>query len=281
MTTDSTKARLERNIPCPRRAIAYGAVSLGLLSSATILPARAADTVETWDVGATDVDFYGGFDGIGADERSLYGDIMLGYGLVERFSAYLGTTLSASDHLTDGNADVYLGIFGTPLDTDHVDLDLFLDVGAGGDGFDEFSLTPSTELNVDLKPDLGLWGLYLRAGAPIYGRLESGEDGAAEHHRAFDVELNPGTYLNLGAGHQILLEFDMAFHPKGGADEHTVDIGGVALGYNVVLTDPIELITQLYLDLPQAGERASVGVMVGFIATLPAGDRDLAARSQP
>jgi hypothetical protein len=44
-------------------------------------PAQAADTVETWDVGATDVDFYLGFDGMGLDryERTLSGEIMLGY----------------------------------------------------------------------------------------------------------------------------------------------------------------------------------------------------------
>lgn len=254
--------------------------ALFVLMIAVYAPARAADTVETWDVGATDVDFYCGFDGMGPEdgERGLYGDIMLGYGLVERFSAYLGTTLSANDHFTEGNADVYLGIFGTPLDTDHFDLDLFLDVGAGGNGFDEFSLTPSTELNLDLEPDLGSWGIYLRAGVPVYGRFEQEESGNTEHQRAADVQLNPGTYLTIAHRHQVLLEYDMAFHPKAGPDDHAVDIGGIALGYNVVLADPIELITQVYLDIPQEDEQAAVGVMVGFIATMPSPSQMQVAR---
>lgn len=249
---------------------APSAALLGLVT-AVCSPAMAADTVETWDVGATDVEFYGGFDGLGPQdgERGLYGDILLGYGLAERFSAYLGTTLSASEHFTDGNADVYLGIFGTPLDTDHFDLDLFLDIGAGGDGFDEFTLTPSTELNFDLKPDVGLWGFYLRAGVPIYGRLEQADDGKPQHRRAAELQLNPGTYLTIAPRHQIFVEYDMALHPEAGEDEHAVDIGGVTLGYNVVIADPIELITQIYIDIPQADEQASVGLMVGFIATLP------------
>jgi hypothetical protein len=236
---------------------------------------RAADTVETWDVGATDVDFYLGFDGIGPDEdaRAMYGDIMLGYGLIKGLSAYIGATLSANDHFADGNADVYLGVFGTPVDTDHFDLDLFLDVGAGGDGFDDFAVTPSTELNFDLDPEQGNWGLYLRAGVPLYG--EPDEETPGEHVRAFDVELNPGTYFTLGRGHQLLLEYDMSFHPR--QENHVTHVGGVALGYNVVLADPIELINQVYVDIPQADETASVGLFTGIIVTMPSARRDRVA----
>jgi hypothetical protein len=55
-----------------------------VLMSGVLMPgvAWAADTVETWDPGAADVDFYLGFDGVGA-ERSVYGDIMVGYGHVD------------------------------------------------------------------------------------------------------------------------------------------------------------------------------------------------------
>ncbi len=241
--------------------------------------AHAADTVETWDVGATDVDLYLGADGIGpdADGRSVYGDIMLGYGLVDRLSAYVGATLSANDHFADGNADVYLGVFGTPIETDHFDLDLFLDVAAGGDGFDDFALTPSTEINFDLDPDQGNWGLYVRAGVPIYG--EPDETDPAEHVRAFDVEINPGTYFTLGRGHQLLLEFDLSFHPR--QEEHTTHVGGVAVGYNIVLAEPIELINQVYVDIPQGDEQPAVGLFTGLIVTLPSAKRDRVASLTP
>jgi len=250
--------------------------ALPILAFTLSSPARAADTVETWDVGATDVDLYLGFDGIGPDDdaRALYGDIMLGFGLVERLSAYIGATLSANDHFADGNADVYLGIFGTPVDTSHFDLDLFLDITAGGDGFDQFALTPSTEFNFDLDPDMSSWGLYLRAGVPIYGERQ--HEGPDEHHRVLDVELNPGTYLTLGPGHQLLLEFDLAFHPH--HDTHPTHIGGVALGYNVTLAEPLELINQVYLDIPQGEETPAVGLFTGIIVTMPSVRRDRVAQ---
>lgn len=238
--------------------------------------ARAADTVETWDVGATDVDFYLGADGLGpdADARSMFGDIMLGYGLIDRLSAYVGATLSADGHFAHGNAGLYLGVFGTPIETDHFDLDLFLDVSAGGDGFDAFAFTPSTEINFDLDPDQGSWGLYVRAGVPIYG--EAREAVPERHVHAFDVEVNPGTYVTLGRGHQLLFEYDMLFHSQ--HDKHTSHVGGLAVGYNVVLAESIELINQVYFDIPQRDEQPAIGLFTGIIVTLPSMKRDRVAQ---
>ncbi len=254
--------------------------AIAAISALWAPPASAADTTEPFDLGATDVDFYVGFDGMGPQggERALYGDIMLGYGLTPRLSGYVGTTLSANEQFADGNADVYLGLYGTPLDTDHFDLDLFLDFSAGGDGFDDFALTPMTELNFDLTPDLGSWGLYARIALPLYGQPKEGDPD--EHERALDVVLNPGTYVSLGDRHQILVEYEMSFHPKATEDGHTTDVGGVALGYNVSLTPDgsFELVNQVFLDIPGKDEQAAVGVSTGFIVTLPSARRDSVAQ---
>ena len=51
--------------------------------------------------------------------------------------------------------------------------------------------------------------------------------------------------------------------------ERSVDIGGLAFGYNIVLNERIELINQLYVDIPQRNESAAWSLMFGFIATLP------------
>lgn len=261
-----------------RKHLATAWLLAGIASRA--VPAHAADTTEPFELGATDVDFYVGYDGIGPrdGERAVFGDIMFGYGLLPALSGYLGTTLSANGQFGDGNADVYLGLYGTPLDTDHFDLDLFLDFSAGGDGFDEFALTPMAELNLDLEPDQGSWGLYLRAAVPVYGH--SREDDPDTHERAFRLVLNPGTYLTVRDGHQILVEFDACFHPWADPDGHTRDIGGVALGYNVALTrdGSFELINQVYLDIPRKGEHAAVGLSTGFIVTLPSVRRDSVAQ---
>jgi hypothetical protein len=42
------------------------------------------------------------------------------------------------------------------------------------------------------------------------------------------------------------------------------------LGYNLTLNDSLELINQVFIDLPQAGQGVAVGITLGFIASLPA-----------
>lgn len=256
----------------------YPFVCACALAGATLLcpvAARAADTVETWAVGATDVDFYLGFDGIRGEQGSSYGDIMLGYGIVERFSAYLGTTLEGSEDFGDGQATIYLGIFGTPIDFDHFDLDLFLNVSTGGPGLGEFELAPAIELNFDRDPDHGSWGTYLRASLPVHGREVAGPMIEVEPtiESTFHVGSTLGAYLTVADGHQLLVEYGMDFHPDAAEGERGVEMGGLGFGYNVGLNDTLELITQLYVDIPQQDERVEYGLMTGFIATLPSARR--------
>ena len=251
-----------------------------LLLLVSVLSSRAvfaADTVETFDVGATDVDFYVGVDGLGNEryEKTLYTDMMLGYGLIPGFSAYFGAAGESNECFGDGSGNLYFGVYGTPLDSDHVDLDLFLgsDIAPGA-----FSLMPSLELNFDLEPDLALWGVYVRLGEVLTGRDTSLPDDEEtvrvdESRTRFQfapvTELTFGTYWTVAEGHQLLLEYDMAFAHRPDEGERGAEIGGLALGYNVALGDAIEMINHLALDLPQGGENLSVGIGTGIIVTLP------------
>jgi len=224
---------------------------------------QAADTIETFDPGPTDLEFYVGLDGVGPkhQDRTVSTEVVAGFGIIDRLSLYVGAALEADHRFSGGAAGLNVGLFGTPIDTRHIDLDVVLDVGAAGPGFEQLCLTPMAELNVDLDPDMGSWGVYLRAGAAIEGSSEEG----SSLPPSFAVLLNPGTYLTVAGRHQILLEYDMALLPQTGE----VEVGGIALGWNVVLAEPIELVTQLALDIPQADERAAIGASVGFVATLP------------
>lgn len=256
--------------PCPRRRCVACALLTALCFGLAAARAHAADTTETWDAGATDIDFYLGLDGVGRAqyEKTAFGELMLGYGIVERFSAFLGAALESNEVFADGAGAFFLGIFGTPLDTDHVDLDLFFRVGAGGPGFSEIEVTPALELNVDAHPERRSWGLYLRAGVPLFGR-DTG-DTRMHHELGLRCEATVGAYYTLAGRHQLLLEHDVVWHPRPSAEDRPFEVGGLALGYNVTLSRAIELINQIYFDLPQAGEPAAFGVMSGFIATLPA-----------
>jgi hypothetical protein len=243
------------------------------LVSAFTAGVSAADTIETFEVGATDVEFYTGADGLGlpSDERAAFGDMMLGYGLVERLSAYFGTTLEGSGAFTDGCSTHYLGLFGTPLDTNHLDLDLQFDLASGGPE-QRLEIRPALELNFDADPEIRTWGMYLRTPLPVYGRkFQTGRE-----HATFHLEATLGAHVHVAEGNQLLVEYDMAFNPDPQEAERRTDVGGAAFGYNVVVSDEIELINQVFVDIPQAGDRVSVSLMTGLIATLPS-----AAGAQP
>jgi hypothetical protein len=236
-----------------------------------VCPARAADTIETWGVGATDVDFYSGLDGVGLGraDGSIFGDIMLGYGLVEGLSAYVGQKVTGNTFFTGGQGATYLGLFGTPVDTQHFDLDLFLGFDLGGVGYSEFGVTPMVELNFDLDPNRLSWGAYVRAGFRLHGHnlSEDEENPKWETHTTLATVI--GTYYTIARNHQLLLEFDFAWKRLRAQEEREIEIGGLALGYNVTLSDRIELINQVHLNIPQPGEIVSVGFMMGLIFTLP------------
>lgn len=171
------------------------AITLALFTLAVLLvptPARAADTLEQFDRGLTDLDLYFGFGGAGpgVEDRATYGEIMIGAGLVDGLSAF--------------------------------------------------------------------------AGVPIHSR----KVGAGSDEVALHVETTLGAYLTLGGRHQLLLEYDMSLTPNPLEDQHAAEVGGLALGYNLSLTDSAELISQVYLDLPQEEEPLAVNVMLGVIFTL-------------
>lgn len=259
---------INRNIKCKFLIILFVA---GLMH-APLESIKACDTTETWDDGATDLDFYVGFDGIGPKraERIIYSDIMLGYGLIKNFSAYLGTTLKGNEYLGNGQATIYLGIFGTPLDTSHFDIDLFLDFSGSGTAFSELKITPSSELNFDLDPGQKPWGMYLRIGIPVYGySVTLNTIDSIERKIAFSIDLNPGTYLTIAKKHQLFLEYDMSIRPSPINEECYADIGEIAIGYNVKISECIELINQISFNIPQQDEPWSIDLMVGFISTLP------------
>lgn len=256
--------------PVVFRPAVFGVALAASLAALAFAPpaARATDTVETFDVGATDFEFYTSVEGLGlaaAEDRAFGGELVLGYGIVERLSAFLGTSLTGDGHLTGGAASPYVGVFGTPVDTDHVDFDLFLQVGLDGE---QLHIGPSLELNFDADPDQLSWGLYLRSGLDIAGADEGGGSGFGD--LAWAMEATVGAYWTVHEGHQILAELDTAIplHPRD--ESRPVDLGGVAIGYNVAVHDSIELVSQVWLDLPQEdGEPISAAFLVGFIASLP------------
>lgn len=240
----------------PRAPFAGIVAALVLLAG----PLRAADTVETWDAGAIDVDAYVGVEGLGEsrEERVLYLDAMLGYGLVDRLSVYAGSTQTTDDD------SIYLGVFGTLIDGDAVDLDLFLDFSFGGDAYSDATVTPALELNVDADPARGSWGVYLCAGLPVTSG--TGEEQVPELTHA--LEWTSGAYLTIAEGHMLFVEHDMVWERPASSERRPPEHASVAAGYNVTLGPTTELVNELRVAPSSSKAFGSVGLMTGVILTL-------------
>jgi hypothetical protein len=257
-----------------RRRLVLSALLIAVLCWVAPDVCEAVDTVEVWDVGATDIDFYTSYDGVGLQgrDRELSAELMAGFGLIEGLSAYLGAAMAIDQYFSQGGGEVFLGAFGTPVDTDHFDLDLFMDFRLGGETFTELQVSPAMELNFDLEPDLQKWGMYLMVAAPIYGH-DPDADGPDGRQPAAHVETTLGTYLTLGSRHQILLDYEMAWRPAPAVEEQAVEVGSIGLGYNVMLTDALELVSEVRCDVPQRGEEVAFGITLGIIAGMPSPKR--------
>jgi hypothetical protein len=211
-------------------------------------PADAADTIEPWQRAATDVETYVGFQGRGQAQQLVYGR-----GITDRLSAYV----SADGSVPRALDSVHAGVFGTVVDTRHVDVDLLLGAGLGGAGWREYEVVPTVEVNVDRTPERDAFGGYLRLSAPVQG------PGRA----TIACVINPGVYLTLSRRRQLLLEWDTTAW-LGRADQQRAT-HGVALGYNVTLSPTIELISEVHLALPSSRGSASAAFRAGVIVTLP------------
>jgi hypothetical protein len=70
---------------------------------------------------------FGGDTEGGATETELWTTVQLGYGLSERFSAYLNGTVSSDAFLRSRDKALRLGLYANPLDTRLFDLDLMFE----------------------------------------------------------------------------------------------------------------------------------------------------------
>ncbi len=252
----------------------YYKTVLVLLTITAAASAKAVDTIETFDAGAKDVEIYLGFEGIGKKEveKRVTGLMVLGYGIVNRFSIYGAVSVSGSEKFDQGEAALFMGIFGTPLDTKHFDLDLLLDINGGGDSFKEFQIVPAFELNFDVDPDMKSFGVFLRGSTPVYNRsvlTESDDSKEPDHAVTLHIDTAIGVYQTIALKHQLLLKYTMSFHPLKKDNLPPAETGNISLGYNVVLNDTIELINEVFIHIPNNNDYVSAGLITGLIATLP------------
>jgi hypothetical protein len=235
---------------------------LACICSLISVSATALDTVETFEAGSVDLEIFAGLHGISGAGRHVEGlgfELMLDYGFIDRFSGYVGAQIGSTGNFSEVAGGAAFGIFGTPVDTDHFDMDLMLEFGFGDFGV---ALTPALELNFDLKPDLKLWGVYVRVEEALTGNVDRGWDGLTP-----TTVLTAGTYWVAKPRHKLLVEYDMSIANNPAAGERPVDVGMVALGYNFAINDSLILVSSVHCDVPHDGEEVKFGAQIGIKIT--------------
>ncbi len=249
-----------------------GSFGLSIVILAFAVHAQAADTLEKFDSGATDLEVIfcaGGF-GSWAGSEAVGGNLVAGYGLSDRLSIYSGALLEAADGFASLYGGYSLGVYGTPLETDHFDLDMIMGI-KGSKDLGDLALTPGIEINLDRHPEMMSFGLYVDVFLLIRPVDDSEAEGEYSSWRgSLDIPCTTGIYYTLAENHQLLLAHDLYLADT--LKNSSVAGSVLALGYNVVLTDEIELISEFSVGLTD-GERwgwgcTGLGFSIGVILTL-------------
>lgn len=237
-------------------------VAIALAALLAAAPASALDTTEVFDPGPTNAELHMGYGGVGRapTDRELSKELVFGYGLSNRASAYLATCLAVDQATFARETALCFGMLSTAVDTDHFDVDLMLDVEAAGNGLDALGLAPGIELNFDRDPGMSGWGLYVRS-AFVSTHPGSGLE------RLQDLVVNPGAYLRVSDRFEVLVEYDAVWGLGVGRDR-TGDATGLAIGLNTFVSPAIELISQVHRTSPVESEQATWSVGLGLVATL-------------
>jgi len=216
---------------------------------------HALDTTEPFEIGFSDFEMSVGFGGIGLykGNHSLEWEGTIGVGLIEKVSASFSYAMESNEYLDRSVDELGLELFFTALDSRNFDIDVYGGFGTGGC----FGL--GTELNLELND----FGLQLIVDEGI-----ENQDGAADK-LLFTTGIEPMAYYSINEEMQVLTALDFSISFNRPASERALDIGAVSLGFNIVLSDAIELLTEIGLDIPRESEKLSAGMAVRFIATLP------------
>lgn len=251
----------------PSSAYVFGLFFLALPLPSTV---RAADTVELYGVDEASAEFTMGFEGMRrvAGDREVSNELLFGHGLGSRIAAYAGASFVPDQEFRIDGTEFFVGLMGAAVESDDFDVDLVLDLRALGGVGSELVFAPMIELNLDRDPSMQTWGAYLRAGLPMWRESIVRADGRTTREQRVDLALNPGCYLTLSERHQVLIEYatDVRLAEP---DGDRAASSRIALGLNTRLSEPLEIITQLHVDLPDDGGRAELGAALGFVASLP------------
>ena len=177
---------------------------------------------------------------------------MIGAGITDRIATALSYNVESDEFFSQKGDELRIGLFVNILDKSMFDLDFNASVCKEG------CLNFGTEITFDFTKT----GIQLSMGQSIENR------GDPKDERTGAFETAPLVYYMVRENMQLLAGMDFALPFNADPDAKSFEVGGAGLGFNVGLSHTVELITEINIDIPQTGEKSSVGFMVGYIATI-------------
>ena len=131
-------------------------------------------------------------------------------------------------------------------------------------------MAPGLELNLDVTPEREGLGFYVLAALPLAGRTPEEASASPPRKVAVELELLAGVYYTINHRHRVFTTYEVLVRPLPQANEAPLDVGTVAVGYNVaLLPDRLIFLSELRWDLPQADEPWAFGLVLGVKGALP------------
>ncbi len=220
---------------------------LALLLLLSAGPAHALDTWETFDAGEISLEAGVQASAIPDEATGTLDGWFTGYFGTGPITAYV---LVGGYGIFDGSDEgIYAGggLFGT-VGGDHISLDLGFEFTASGPEA-WATPTPWVELNLDLVPDQGRFGGWVRLLLPI--SIELVEQPTVD----LGMQYTLGLYGTPAEGHQLFGGYRGSTSVSGGEPEP----GFAVVGYNAVLADFMELETEVFVGLPDEETSPSIG----------------------
>jgi hypothetical protein len=231
-------------------------LGVGLIFFFSSLSCYSADTIEVYGLGFSDLEQYFSVNGMGSGgaERSSSAQFIAGYGLTNDISGYVSISGVGNQSVADSASNASAGAIVKFYDNYLFKIHGLLDVS-----FDKVA-----QPMIDFGYYPNHFGAYTRLGMTFIGGVEGVH---------FENFLVLGVRYLIADGHEVLTEMDLCWkHVPSPFDEFGVpnwEMGKVALGYNVVLTNSMELITEISFDLPSTRvEKTTVGLMTGLVISL-------------
>ncbi len=203
----------------------------------------ALDTAEPYPEGASEYELYMDYFGLGKKraDAHMFSSALYGTGITDRISVFFSPVFSASGDLVSEDSEFSMGVFGTVLDTTHLDIDLGLTLAHPS------MVALDFEINLDAADSLRLAGIYIRGRIAEAGEAQTNDDGSEVHLSTRSMENTLGLYWTVKEGLQILQEnyFSLEFDRRSSTSNRSYD--GSAVGLNIMIGPNIELIASVYL----------------------------------